>query len=132
MSEFHNYFKSVSGISDKKIILGGDFNLFYDSIAKADVGTPTIKKGYLCKIHRNHKNHWFMRYLENSKPQTKQFTFHQKRFSWLIQRKFDYVFVSDILQESAKNTDILASFSSDHLPDSAASKNDNTISRDNR
>ena len=73
-----------------------------------------------------------MRYLENSKPQTKQFTFHQKRFSWLIQRKFDYVFVSDILQESAKNTDILASFSSDHLPDSAASKNDNTISRDNR
>ena len=46
----------------------------------------------------------------------KRFTFRQNHISGYIQRSLDYFFVSNKLQESIKNTDILASLSTDHSP----------------
>ena len=49
-------------------------------------------------------------------PTEKHFTFRQNHISGYIQRRLDYFFVSDKLQESINNTDILASLSTDHSP----------------
>ena len=46
----------------------------------------------------------------------KRFMFCQNHILGYIQRRLDYFFVSNKLQESIKNTDILASLSSDHSP----------------
>ena len=46
----------------------------------------------------------------------KHFTFRQKHFLRLIQRRLDYFFVSNILQEFVKHADTLASLFSDHSP----------------
>ena len=51
-----------------------------------------------------------------SNPTEKRFTFRQNHISGYIQGKVDYFFVSNKLQESITNTDILASLSTDHSP----------------
>ena len=55
-----------------------------------------------------------MSYLEDPKSNTKTFYFRQSHISGYKRRRFDYFFVSNTLQESTKNTDILASLSTDH------------------
>ena len=47
-------------------------------------------------------------------PNTKRYTFHQQHSSGYIQRRLDYFFISNVLQESVNNTDVLATFSNDH------------------
>ena len=46
----------------------------------------------------------------------KRFTFRRNHISGYIQRRFHYIFVSNKLQESIKNTDVLPSLSTDHSP----------------
>ena len=45
-----------------------------------------------------------------------RFTFRQQHISGFIQRRLDYFFLSNLLQESVNKTDILAAFSTDHSP----------------
>ena len=46
----------------------------------------------------------------------RRFTFRQNHLSGYIQRRLDYFFVSNSLQEAIKSADILATFSTDHSP----------------
>ena len=49
-------------------------------------------------------------------PKIKHFTFWQQRILGFIQRRLDYFFISNLLQESVNKTEILAAFSTDHSP----------------
>ena len=49
-------------------------------------------------------------------PTEKRFTFCQNHISGYIQRRLDYFFVSNKLQESINNADILVSLLTDHSP----------------
>ena len=49
-------------------------------------------------------------------PTEKRFTFCQNHILGYIQRRLDYFFVSNKLQESIRNTDILVCLSTDHSP----------------
>ena len=58
------------------------------------------------------KRLWWNRLLEsniNFYFKTKRFTFRQKHVSDLIQRRLDYFYISNSMQFSVKNTDVLAS-----------------------
>ena len=46
----------------------------------------------------------------------RQFTFTQKHSSGFIQRRLDYIFISNILQELVTTTEILTPISTDHSP----------------
>ena len=46
---------------------------------------------------------------------TKTFIFRRKHFPGFIQRRLEYIFVSQNLQESTINVDILNAVSTDHL-----------------
>ena len=49
-------------------------------------------------------------------PKAKQYTFRQQHFSGFLQRRLDYIFISQNLQEIAKHTEILNAISTDHSP----------------
>ena len=49
-------------------------------------------------------------------PKTKRFTFRQHHTTGFIQRRLDYFFISNQLQDTVKKTDIVAAFTSDHSP----------------
>ena len=49
-------------------------------------------------------------------PKTKRYTFRQKHVSGFIERRLDYFYISDYIQISVKNTDVLASLLTDHSP----------------
>ena len=46
----------------------------------------------------------------------KSFTFWQQHILGFIQRRLDYFFVSNLLQESVNKAEVLAAFSTDHSP----------------
>ena len=62
-------------------------------------------------------------------PQSKTFTFRQCRFSGILQRRLDYLFISNNVQESAKNVKTLKALSTDHFPLFSSFLNLSSISR---
>ena len=113
LSELDNFLDNVADISK---IVGGDFNLFFDSLIGVEGGNPVLKKRSLAKIIEILENYDLCHIWTITYTKTKRFTFRQKHFSGLIQRSWDYFFVSNILQEFLKHTDIFASLSSVHSP----------------
>ena len=49
-------------------------------------------------------------------PSLKRYTFRKNHFSGFIQRRLDYIFISNNIQECFKKVSILPSFCSDHSP----------------
>ena len=101
---------------EKHIILGGDLNIFFDSSLEASGGNPTIKKKSLriilaIKERLDLCDIWRIR-----NPKTCRYTFRQNHSSGVIQRRLDYFFILNNMQEFVSKTDILASFLSDHSP----------------
>ena len=95
-------------------IFGGDFNVIFDTLLDASGGKPTLKKRSIAKIiHLNDKLD-VCDILRVRFPNMKRFTFRQK--TPLRQRRLDYIFLSNNLQEFVTKVDILPSFMSDHSP----------------
>jgi len=97
-----------------KPIFGGDLNLIFDTNLDASGGNPSLKKRSLASLMK------IMNKLDVSDifriryPHLKCFTFHRK--NPIIQRRLDYLFTANLLQESIGDVIILPSFMSDHSP----------------
>ena len=100
--------------SNCKPIFGGDFNLYFDSTLDAEGGNPSLKKRSLAKLLS------IMQKLDVSDifrvryPNVKRYTFHRKNPR--LQRRLDYFFTSNSLQEYIDDVKVLPSFMSDHSP----------------
>ena len=108
--------EQIQNIGEKSIILGGDFNFYFNEKLETSGGSPLLKKHSISKFLEikeslNLCDLWRVR-----NPKMKTFTFRQHHFSGLIQRRLDYLFISQKLQESVKKIQILSSFSSYHSP----------------
>ena len=108
----------MSNITDlhcKNIIFGGIFMYFLIPATRHNVATNTEKNSEAKLIHIKEIlelcDIWGVRNLKK-----KRFIFRQKHNSGFTQRTLYYFLVSNILQESIKNTDILTSVSTDHSP----------------
>ena len=55
-----------------------------------------------------------MRYLENTKSNKKSYTFRQNHSSGIINRRLDYIFISNKFQKFSNDTDIIPAFKTDH------------------
>ena len=95
-------------------IFGGDFNIIFDTILDSSGGNPSLKKRSVSKIISITDNLDVCDIFRISHPNDKRFTFRQK--TPLIQRRLDYIFVANNLQEFVTRIDILPSFMSDHSP----------------
>ena len=100
----------------KNIVFAGDFNLFFDRNLEACGGTPSLKKKSVSKIIQllekyNLSDIWRIR-----NPTSNRYTYRKNHFSGYIQRRLDFIFFSNNLQDSIQKIDILPSFCSDHSP----------------
>ena len=97
-----------------KPIFGGDFNLIFDTILDSSGGNPTLKKRSLTNLMKIIDKLDACDIFRVRFPDLKRFTFHRK--NPLIQRRLDYIFISNNIQEHIEKVEILPSFMSDHSP----------------
>ena len=80
------------------------------------MGNPTLKKKSISKILQLIEQHNLIDIWRIRNPILKRYTFRKNHFSGFIQRRLDYIFVSNNIQENIKDTNILPSFCSDNSP----------------
>ena len=80
----------------KWLIMAGDFNLFFDSKLDAQCGNLTIKKS-LARLFELKENYDLSDIWRVTNMKSKWFTFAQKHSSGFIQRRLDYMFISNTL-----------------------------------
>ena len=77
-------------------------------------GKPVIKKRTIAKSIQITENLDLCDIWRIRNPKRKRFTFRQHHSTGFIQRRIEYYFISNSLQESTKTADTLAAFSTDH------------------
>ena len=93
-----------------------DFNLFFDSKLKAQGGNATLKKKSLAKLIEFKETYDLCDVWRVRNTKSKRFSFTQKHASAFIQRRLDYILISNTLQEFVTMTEILTPISTDHSP----------------
>ena len=108
--------KQFERYHNKNVIFAGDINLFFNRKLESSGGNPIVKIRSISKIFNLLEDFDLCNIWRIRNPKTKQFTFRQKHFSGVIQRRLDYLFISNSLQESIGKIEILNSLQSDHSP----------------
>ena len=116
LSDLSNMLEKIDDINNKSIVFGGDFNLFFEAKLEEQGGYLVLKKKSLAKLIQIKEKFDLCDIWRIRNPNTKRYTFRQQHSSGYIQRRLDYFFISNVLQESVKNPDVLAAFSTDHSP----------------
>ena len=96
--------------------MAGDFNLLFDSKLDAHGGNPTMKKKSLAKLIELKESYDLCDIWRVRNKKSRQCTFTQQHSSGFIQRRLDYIFISNTLQELITMTEIVTPISTDHFP----------------
>ena len=91
-------------------------NLILNPSLDSEGGKPVIEKRTIAKLIQITENLDLCDIWRIRNPKRRRFTFRQHHSTGFIQRRLDYFFISNSLQESTKTTDTLAAFSTDHSP----------------
>ena len=98
---------------ENKINLGGDLNLFLDSVLEAKGSSLSIIKSLVSKLTEINEKYNLCDIWRIRNTREKCFTFWQKHHSGFLQGRLDYFFSSNTLQELIKDTEILPALPSD-------------------
>ena len=105
---------------NNNIICAGDFNLLFNIKLESYGGNPVFKKRSVRKIFELKETYNLTDIWRIRNPKAKQYTFRQKHVSGFLQRRLDYFFISNNIQEfiidTDIDTDIIPAISSDHSP----------------
>ena len=82
----------------KQLVMVGDFNSFFNSKLEAHGGNPTLKKKSLAKLIEFKETYDLFHMWRVGNKKSKRFTFTQKYSSDFIQRRLDYILISNTLQ----------------------------------
>ena len=107
-------------------MLAGDFNIFFSSKLEAREGKPIPKRKSIIKLIdiKERLNICVIWTIRN--PKRQHFTFRQNHSTGFIERRLDYIFVSNRLQEFVNYIDALPAISTDHSPVMISVSNDNS------
>ena len=109
--------QTIDDLENKIIIIGGDFNLFLDSELEGEGGSLVLKKYSVSKLIEFKEIYNLCDIWRSRNANEKRFTFRQKHRAQVFYKEdLGYSFVSNVLQESIKDTEILPVLSSDHSP----------------
>ena len=111
-----NILETFEHIQNRSVVLDGDYNVILNPSLDSESGKPVIKKKTIVKLIQITENLDLCDISRIRSPKRKQFTFRQQHSTGFIQRRPDYFFISNSLQESFKTTDTLVAFSTDHSP----------------
>ena len=109
-----NLLDDITDLHCKTIILGGDFNIFFNLIYEARGGNPNMKNKCVAKFIHSKESLGLFDTWRVRNPKKRLYTFRQQHVTGFIQRGVDYFLVSNNLQESINKTDILTALSRDH------------------
>ena len=96
------------------ILLKFDANEYNHVIFSTTSGNAKLKTCTVCKFLELKDKFYLCDIWRIKNPKTKTFTFRQKRFFGFIQRRLDYIFFSQNLQERTRNIDTLNTLSTDY------------------
>ena len=97
---------------DTASVWGGDFNLIFDINLDADGGKPQLKVNSLSKLLSITEENDLCDIFRVRCPDEKHFTWRRK--NPFKQRRLDYFFISDTLQDIVERIEIIPSVQSDH------------------
>ena len=114
LSTLCNLLKNHNPDGNFHAIFSGDFNVIFDTVLDAAGGNPSLKKKSLAKIISITESLDACDAFRVCHPNSKRFTFRRKNPS--LQRRLDYIFLSNNFQEYISKIEIIPSFMSDHSP----------------
>ena len=106
--------KNIKLLEENRIVLAGDLNVFFDSNLEAKGGKPSLKQKSVAKLLELKEEYNLCDIWRIRNREKKSYTFRQHRSSGIINRRLDYVFTSNNLQEFSSGTDIIPAFKTDH------------------
>ena len=95
-----------------KIVSGGDYNLIFDINLDSSGGKPRLKLSSVSKVCSINEDFDLIDIWKIRNPHKKRFTYRQR--TPLIQRRLDYFFISNQLQESVVSIGIIPAICTDH------------------
>ena len=84
---------------NNNIICARDFNVLFNIKLESYVGNPVLKKRFVGKIFELKETYNLTDILRIRNPKAKQYTIWQKHVSGFLQRRLDYFFISNNIQE---------------------------------
>ena len=125
-----NELQSFSNVFDinqnKRITFAGDFNIFFSSKIETRGDKPILKRKSIIKLVHIKESLDICDIWRIINPKRQNFTFRQNHSSGFIERRLDYIFVSNCLQEFANYTDVLPPISTDNSPVLISLSNNNS------
>ena len=112
LAKLESLLKSFEINEEHKIILGGNFNIIFDTHLDADGGSPCLKVGTIQKLMDIISEYDLCDIFRVRNPDLCRFSWRQK--TPLIQHHLDYIFISSELQEDVSEININPSIGSDH------------------
>ena len=112
MSEICGIIDKMELAQDMTIVWGVDFNLVFDSFLDADGGKPQLKMNSLTKLLSMMSERDLRDLFRVRNPDTRRFTWRRKNS--FLQRRLDYILVSEHFEEQIDTFDIIPSVQTDH------------------
>ena len=116
-------------MGDKGDYCWRDFHLFLDAELDAKGGRPTLRKRSVAELISVIERFTLVDVWRVRNQNKRRYTFHQSHQAGYLQRRLDYFFVSNSLQENICETDIQVAFCTDHSPITFSRKPINNLPR---
>ena len=112
MDNFISIIKSIDKDHECEIVLGGDFNFIFNTELESDGGNPKLKLSSIATFNSLSNEFSLVDIWRVRNPDKKRYTFRQP--TPLIQRRLDFFFISNSLQENVEKVDIILAVRTDH------------------
>ena len=114
LSKLSELMKNINFSEENRIVLAGDLNVFFDSKLEMKGGKPSLKQKSVAKLLELKEEYNLYDIWRIRNPTKKLYTFRQNHSSGIINRRLDYIFISNKLQEFSNDTNIIPAFKTDH------------------
>ena len=99
LNDLSELIKKINITYGKQIVLAGDFNVFFDSNLEDKRGKPILKEKSVARMVELKEKYNLCDIWRITNPFEKSFAFRQNHSSGILNRRPDYVFISNKLQE---------------------------------
>ena len=98
------------------IIKAGDLNFYFDNTLEATGGNPHTKQQSIANFLKLKEKFDLTDIWRIRNKKSKKYTFRQNNFSGHLQRRLDYIFISNSIQPQVKSVDIEIAIATDQSP----------------
>ena len=112
LAKIDRHIRSLELEDNTTFLFGGDFNMYFDTKLDADGGNPKLKVNSLTQLEIILEENDLGDIFRVQNPYVRRFSWHQR--TPFKQRRLDYIFVSNTLQESVTQIEIIPRILSGH------------------